>query len=130
MIRICPTGEVEMPHLPSGVRRRMQNIRMRCRMRNIRMEYLRRRIPDERHPGGMSAEQNSECETSGWNVFPSGVKRWMRNIRMECRRRRLSDVRHPDGICDATAHVPPPSDGVSGFAYGFQITLLNLGLLW
>ena len=25
-------------------------------------------IPDVRHPGGMSVEQNSGCETSGWNV--------------------------------------------------------------
>ena len=33
------------------------------------------RIPDVRHPGGMSTEQNSGCETSGWNVdgaTPSG----------------------------------------------------------
>nr|CAN70373.1 hypothetical protein VITISV_042852 [Vitis vinifera] len=37
-------------------------------MRNIRMECRRRRIPDVRHPGGMSVEQNSGCETSGWNV--------------------------------------------------------------
>ena len=26
------------------------------------------RIPDVRYPGGMSAEKNSGCETSGWNV--------------------------------------------------------------
>ncbi|RVW88831.1 hypothetical protein CK203_034746 [Vitis vinifera] len=42
----------------------------------------------------------------------------------------IPDVRHPGGMCNATAHVPPPFDGVSGFAYGFQRTLLNLGLLW
>nr|CAN79796.1 hypothetical protein VITISV_042527 [Vitis vinifera] len=43
----------------SSVKRRMRNIRMECR---------RRRIPDVRHSSGMSAEQNSRCETSGWNV--------------------------------------------------------------
>ena len=32
------------------------------------MECRRRRILDVRHPGGMSAEQNSGCETSGWNM--------------------------------------------------------------
>ena len=26
------------------------------------------RVPDVRHPGGMAAEKNSGCETSGWNV--------------------------------------------------------------
>ena len=45
--------------LPSGVRRRMRNIQMEC---------WRRRILDVRHSGGMSAKQNSGCETSGWNV--------------------------------------------------------------
>nr|CAN81259.1 hypothetical protein VITISV_023327 [Vitis vinifera] len=53
------TLRLKRPPLPSGVK---------CRMRNIRMEFLRRRIPNVRHPGGMSAEQNSGCETSGWNV--------------------------------------------------------------
>ena len=56
-------GKLKRHPLPSGVKRRMQN---------IRMEYRQRRIPDVRHPGGMSAEQNSGCDTSGWNVgeFP------------------------------------------------------------
>ena len=36
-------------------------------MWNIRMECRRRRIPDVRHPGGMAAQQNSGCDTSGWN---------------------------------------------------------------
>ena len=51
--------KLKCPPLPSGVKRRMRNIRMECR---------RRRIPNVRHPVGMSAEQNSGCETSGWNV--------------------------------------------------------------
>ena len=42
MIRIRPSGEVEMPPLPSGVR---------CRMQNIRWN-----VPDVRHPNGMSAQ--------------------------------------------------------------------------
>ena len=52
-------GKLKHPPLPSGGRRRMRNIRMECQ---------RRRIPDVRHPGGMSAQQNSGCKTSGWNV--------------------------------------------------------------
>ena len=52
-------GKLKRPPLPSGVKCWMQNIRMECR---------RRRIPDVRHSGGMSAEQNSGCESSGWNV--------------------------------------------------------------
>ena len=50
---------MKRPPLPSGVKRRMRNIRMEC---------WRKRIPDVRHPGGMSTEQNSGCETSRWNV--------------------------------------------------------------
>ena len=53
------SGKLKRPPLPSGVRHWMWNIRMECRQR---------RIPNVRHPGGMSAEQNSGCETSGWNV--------------------------------------------------------------
>ena len=52
-------GKLKRPPLPSGVKRRMQNIRLECQ---------RRRIPDVRHPSGMSAKQNFGCETSGWNV--------------------------------------------------------------
>ena len=62
-------GKLKRPPFPSGVRRRMWNIQMECR---------RIRIPDVRHPGGMLAEQNSECETSGWNVdgaTPSGFSK-------------------------------------------------------
>ena len=65
------------------------------------------RIPDVRHPGGMSTEQNYGCV-----------------VRMECRWNTILDVRHPDHWLKctslatsfqqlATAHVPPPSDGVS-----------------
>ena len=49
-------GKLKRPPLPSGVKHRAQNIRMECR---------RRRILDVRHPGGMLAQQNSWCETSG-----------------------------------------------------------------
>nr|CAN79527.1 hypothetical protein VITISV_044108 [Vitis vinifera] len=51
MIRIRPFGEVETPSLPSGVRRRMQT---------IRIEW----------------QQISECDTSGWKVRHPGVKWW------------------------------------------------------
>nr|CAN84069.1 hypothetical protein VITISV_017251 [Vitis vinifera] len=44
-IRICLTGEVETPSSP-----------------------IRRQAPDVKYPDGMSAEKNSGCETSGWNV--------------------------------------------------------------
>ena len=44
-IRICLTGEVETPSSP-----------------------IRRQAPDAKYPDGMSAEKNSGCETSGWNV--------------------------------------------------------------
>ena len=44
-IRIRLTGEVETPSSP-----------------------IRRQAPDAKYPDGMSAEKNSECETSGWNV--------------------------------------------------------------
>ena len=36
-------------------------------MRDIRVEWRRNRIPDARHPSGMSAEQISGCETSECN---------------------------------------------------------------
>ena len=39
------TGEVETPSSP-----------------------IRRQAPDAKYPDGMSAEKNSGCETSGWNV--------------------------------------------------------------
>ena len=114
-------GKLKHPPLPSGVKRRVQNIRMECRQR---------RIPDVRHPGGMSAEQNSGCETSrwngsgensgcdtsgwnvgallshlasgagceisGWNVGREEFRMW--DIREECRRSRIPDVRHLGGM--------------------------------
>ena len=93
MIRIWLTREVEPPSFPircqafpirpftSGVKRRM---------RNIRMKWRRRRILDVRHPSGMSAEQNSGCETSGWNVGGEEFRMW--DIRVECRQSRIPDV--------------------------------------
>ena len=38
------------------------------------------RIPDVRHPGGMSAEKDSGCEASGWNV--GGEEFRMQDIRI------------------------------------------------
>ena len=54
------------------------------------------RVPDVRHLGGMAAEKNFGCETSGWNG--SGEEFWMRDIQVEWRRRRIPDVRHPDEV--------------------------------
>ena len=43
-IQICLTGEVETPSSP-----------------------IRRQVPDVKYPDGMTAEQNSGCDTSRWN---------------------------------------------------------------
>ena len=93
-----------------------------------KVERWQRRIPDVRCPGGMSAEKNSGCEISGWNVSGEEFQMRdirmecrrrefrmrdirvecrrgefrMRDIRMECRRRRIPDVRHPGGMSYAT----------------------------
>ena len=61
------SGKLKRPPLPSGVRRWIRNIRMewwqrRFRIWDIRVECWQSRIPDVRHPGGMSAVQNSGCE--------------------------------------------------------------------
>ena len=82
------------------------------------------RIPDVRYPGGMSAEKESGCDMSGWNVggrtefrmecrwrrspdviCPDGMLRGrtefrMRYVRVKCRRRRSPDMICPDGIPD------------------------------
>ena len=50
------------------------------------MEWRRRRIPGVRHPDGMAAERNSECETPGWNDGGEGIP----------------SVRHPDGMSYVT----------------------------
>ena len=73
--RYVQPRKLKHPPLPSGVRRWMQNIRMEC---------LWRRIPDERHSGEMSAEQNSGWETAGWNGDGAEFRMW--DIRVECRR--------------------------------------------
>ena len=100
-------GKLKRPPFPSGIR-----------------------IPDVKYPNGMSAEKNSGCETSGWNVggsripdvrHPGGMsavaefRMW--DIRVECRWQqnfgcdtsgwnvggnRISDVRHPGGMSAAT----------------------------
>ena len=67
-IRICLTGEVETPSSP--IRRQAPDAKYSngmCRMWDIRVECRHSRIPDVRHPGGMAAQQNSGCDTSGWN---------------------------------------------------------------
>ena len=67
------------------------------------------RIPDVKYLHEMSAEKNSGCETSGWNVGGS----------------RIPNVIHPGHWLKCTSlatsfqqpaadHVPPPSDGVFG----------------
>ena len=102
----------------------MQNIwmewrRRRFRIWDIRVECRRSRIPDVRHPGGMSAEQNSGCETSSWNV--GGAEFWMWDIWVECRRSRIPDVIHPGGMSTATrsavlrwcVRTPCPDDSIS-----------------
>ena len=72
-------------------------------------------------------------------LLPSGIKRRMRNIRMECRQSKIPNVRHPGGMCDATAHVSPPFDGVSGripyslhsgFAYGKGLQSFGSFCFW
>ena len=92
-------GKLKRPPLPSGVKCWMQNIRMECR---------RRRIRDVRHLGGMSAEQNSGCETSGWNVGGAEFRMCCPDHWLKCTSLATS-FQQP-----ATTHVLPPSDGVSG----------------
>nr|CAN80927.1 hypothetical protein VITISV_005248 [Vitis vinifera] len=55
------------------------------------------RIPDVRLPGGMSAEQNSECDTSGWNggTLP------------------YPHVRHPGGMSVEQLHPDSPRGHVA-----------------
>ena len=88
------------------------------------------KISDVRHPGGMAAQQNSGCDTSGWNGGGS----------------RIPDVIHPGWkVAAAGGNSYPggmsydsspggmsriPYSLYSGFAFGFQRTLLNFGLLW
>ena len=104
-IRIRPSGEFETPHLPSGVR-----------------------IPDV-----MAAEQNitSGCKVAaigcqlaaaGWNGCALPLSGWNDSI--------LSRYvfRMPfDGVSGRPVRIYSLH---SGIAYGFQRTLLNLGLLW
>ena len=138
-IWICCPEKLKRPPLPSDVRRRMRNIRMECRQR---------RIPDVRHPGGMSTEQNFGCETFGWNGGVAEFRMWY--IRVGWRRSRIPDgmsaVKYPDGmsarspirICCPNEKDPrstvlrwcvrTPCPDI--FCHGFQRTLLNLGLLW
>ncbi|RVW72359.1 hypothetical protein CK203_056244 [Vitis vinifera] len=59
-IRICISGEVETHSSP--IRRQAPDAKY---PENV--ERHPARIMDVRHPGGMAAEQNFECETSGWN---------------------------------------------------------------
>ena len=115
-------GKLKRSPLPSGVMRRMQNILMECQ---------RSRIPDVRHPGGMAAEQNSGCDTSGWNgggATPSG------SPKRKCGALPYPDQLHPDsGFAYGKGLQSFSSSCFWAFhllCHGFQRTVLNLGLLW
>ena len=120
-IRIRLTGEVETPSF-----------------------LIRRQASDAKYPDGMSAEKNSGCETSGWNVdgatpsgfskricgalpYPTSLKEKHTSLAIIIPR----TITYPIQICcpdhwlkctslatsfrqPATAHVPPSSDSVSG----------------
>ena len=73
------------------------------------------RIPDVKHLGGMWQQQNSGCDTSGWKVAAAGWKSYPGGMSYDSRLGGMSRI---------------PYSLYSGFAYGFQRTLLNLGLLW
>ena len=105
------TGEVEMPSSP------------------IRVECLRRRIPDVRHPGGMSAKQNFGFSKRICGALPYPDSLREKHMALAIITPRM--IAYPIRICcpdhwlkctslatsfrqPATAHVPPPSDGVSG----------------
>ena len=117
-------GKLKRLLLPSGVRRWMRNIQMECR---------RRRIPDVRHSGGMSAEQNSGCESSAWNVrchTSQGGRLRVQGVGTppldDTERASLSRAT-PSRFPKRTRGALPYPDI---FCHGFQRTLLNLGLLW
>ena len=71
------------------------------RMWDIRMEWRR--------------QQNSGCDTSGWNVAAAGWNSYPGGMSYDS---------YPGGMSRI------PYSLYSGFAYGFQRTLLNLGLIW
>ena len=91
-IRICISGEVEMPYSP------IRLLNSGCKTSGCNGGGSK--IPDVIHPGGMAA--------SGWNSYPGG----------------MSYDSHPGGMSRISYSL------YSRFAYGFQRTLLNLGLLW
>nr|CAN75864.1 hypothetical protein VITISV_026892 [Vitis vinifera] len=110
---ICETLRLKRSLLPSGVK-----------------------IPDVKHLGGMAAQQNSGCDTSRWN---GGDNRILDVIHLGWK------VAKPDVMAAAGWNSYPggmsydsrpggmsriPYSLYSEFAYGFQRTLLNLGLLW
>ena len=65
-------------------------------MRYVRVECRRGGIPDAICPDRMTAEKNSECDMSGWNVGRKEFR--MRYVRIECRRGGIPDVRCPGGM--------------------------------
>ena len=88
-------------------------------MRHLdKVERWRDRIPDARHLGGMSAEKNSGCESSGWNV--GGEEFRVCDIRMEWRWRRIPCVRHPDGMA-AEKDFGCETFGWNGGGEGFRM---------
>ena len=96
-IRICLTREVETPSSP------------------IRHQASDAKYPDEvsdvKYPDGMSAENNSGCEISGWNVDGAEFRMW--DIRVECRRSRIPDVRYPSGMSAEQLHPDSPRGHVA-----------------
>ena len=144
-VRICISGEVEASSSPI----RLWDIGGR----NSGCENVGARNSS---PGGLSyAVQGGPCArcrdpSPRWHGVRKAI--WINSIRIpqeDMWRTPLSrstlhswishpddSISYPDGkhwlkwACLATAHVPPPSDGVSGhLCHGFQRTLLNLWLL-
>ena len=143
-IRICLTEEVETPSFP--IRIYLPDVKY-----PEKVERHPDRISDVGYPGGISAEKNFQCE----NFRPGGKKRAIRNNSIQIpqagtRRLRTSHTRiiaYPIQIC-CPDHCPrllafriclwQRNSKLRFFMFlsfpllchGFQITLLNLGLLW
>ena len=108
------------------------------RMWDIQVECRRSRIPDVRHPGGMSAEQNFGCETSG---SLAKVRKPCYVIPTACHSPRFAAlrwcIRTPILLAFQIYLWKRTSKlrffmflSFPLFCHGFQRALLNLGLLW
>ena len=132
-------GKLKCPPLPSGVKRRMWNIRMECRQRIF---------SDVRYPDGMSTEQNSGCETSGEGGMSQGLSGATPSGFPKRTRGGASLSGLPQGETHGTDSIRillafriclwQRTSKLQFFMFlsfpllfhGFQITLLNFGLLW